>query len=203
MAQTETFLGKLTKQRDAIGLRKMSTDSMDWFRKKVSLLGKSAFQRVMSDAQATNKMLARSPGIGFMYTFAYFAKWDETLPYWDRFPLIFIIGSYEDGFLGLNLHYLPPKLRAILLDALMAFASNKSMPTKVKINATYQTLKGFSKFDLVKPCVKRYLFSQLRSGIAKISSDEWEPAIFLPYESFVRSSNSGVWSDSIRGIRKK
>ena len=46
-------------------------------------------------------------------------KHKETLPFYDSFPLVIIIGKAKGGFLGMNLHYLPPTLRAKFLDALM------------------------------------------------------------------------------------
>ena len=47
--------------------------------------------------------------IGNMYMFRYEPKLKESLPYYDRFPIVFPIEPYSDGFLGLNFHYLYPK----------------------------------------------------------------------------------------------
>ena len=54
--------------------------------------------------------------IGRMYHFFYDPKHKKTLPYYDRFPLIFPFKSVRGGFLGINLHYLPLRLRAKLMD---------------------------------------------------------------------------------------
>ena len=64
-----------------------------------------------------------------MNMFFYDPKHKDTLPYYDRFPLSVIIGPAKGGFYGLNLHYLPPVLRAKMLDALMDIATIKSMMT--------------------------------------------------------------------------
>src|SRR4051812_30598339 len=60
--------------------------------------------------------------IGTMIMYFYDAKLKDVLPYWDQFPLVFPIEIYDDGFLGINLHYLPPMLRAKLMDALYTTA---------------------------------------------------------------------------------
>ena len=63
--------------------------------------------------------------IGSMQMFYYDPKYKETLPYYDRFPLSIIVKPAKGGFLGLNLHYLPPILRAQFLDALMETVTSK------------------------------------------------------------------------------
>src|SRR4051812_41636100 len=44
---------------------------------------------------------------GEMIFFMYDAKWKDKLPFFDRFPLIFPVEMYPNGFAGMNLHYLP------------------------------------------------------------------------------------------------
>ena len=65
--------------------------------------------------------------LGNMYMFNYLAKHADTLPYYDRFPLIFPINRAKGGFMGINMHYLPPILRAKLMDALYDTANNNTM----------------------------------------------------------------------------
>ena len=49
-----------------------------------------------------------------------------------RFPLVIVIDKAEGGFLGLNLHYLPPILRAKFLDALLDITSNDKYDESTK-----------------------------------------------------------------------
>ena len=58
------------------------------------------------------------PFPGRLCMFTYKAKGQKTLPYYDKFPLVFPIEIKNNGFMGLNLHYLPPPERAKLMDAL-------------------------------------------------------------------------------------
>lgn len=198
----DTLLKRLVARAQANDVKPWTDKSQKWFRDKVRLFGnKSTFDNVKRDAEKTNKTLQRDPGIGFMYTFAYKAKWDKELPYWDRFPLIFVISLYDDGFLGINLHYLSPRYRAVLMDKLLELANDSRYTNKTKLMISYQILNSASRYKLFKPCVKRYLYTQLQSQLIKITSDEWEPAIYLPTESFVRASKTKVWADSINKVK--
>ena len=51
---------------------------------------------------------------GRMYSFLYDPKWKNQLPYYDTFPLIFVVENEKDSFLGLNLHYLAPELLSLI-----------------------------------------------------------------------------------------
>ena len=68
------------------------------------------------------KQSGASPGDMVMYT--YNPKLKDVLPYYDAFPLTIVVGPAKDGFYGINLHYLPPKVRAIFLDKLNLIAFN-------------------------------------------------------------------------------
>jgi hypothetical protein len=134
--------------------------------------------------------------IGQMFFFFYDPKTKETLPYYDRFPLVIPIEMYDDGFLGLNLHYLDPGLRVMLLDRLMEFASNKNLDEKTKLRLSYDLIANASKLAMAKPCIKRYLFSHIQSRFINIAPSEWDIAVFLPAESFVGASKQKVWKES-------
>jgi hypothetical protein len=71
--------------------------------------------------------------IGKMYLFQYDPKHKATLPYYDTFPVIFPVDLAEGGFYGLNLHYLPIKLRAQLMNALYQLSSNTKYDDKTKL----------------------------------------------------------------------
>ena len=55
------------------------------------------------------------PQPGKLYAYMYDAKHKDTLPFWDKFPLIVYLGLGKQGtttlMYGLNLHYIPPKAR--------------------------------------------------------------------------------------------
>lgn len=138
---------------------------------------------------------------GNMYMFAYDAKHKDTLPYYDAFPVIFPVRLLNDGFLGINFHYLPPVLRAKLMDSLYTIVSDPKLTENAKIRLSYNYLRTLSQFKMFQPCLKRYLYSQFRSKFIYIAPETWDIALFLPLESFRGASNEQVWTDSKRMLR--
>jgi hypothetical protein len=140
--------------------------------------------------------LANKQLVGSMQMFYYQAKHRDKLPYFDAFPLVIVLGPAEKGFLGMNLHYLPPPLRAKFLDALMDITTNTKYNESTRFDVTYDMLKGAAKYKYFKPCVKHYLTAQVRSKFARIPAPEWEIATFLPTASWQGGSASQVYKDS-------
>lgn len=139
--------------------------------------------------------------MGNMYLFAYDPKHKETLPYYDRFPLIFPINKAKGGFLGINMHYLPPILRAKLMDQLYTVLNNKNFDETTRLRASYNILNGAAKFKEFKPTIKHYLNAHVRTKPAYINPTEWDIALFLPTQKFVGASATQVYADSRRIIR--
>jgi hypothetical protein len=139
--------------------------------------------------------------IGDLILFQYDAKLKDKLPYWDRFPVVFPINFYKDGFLGINLHYLPPLYRAQLMDALYNIRNNQNMDETTVLNVSYEILKGASQFKSFKPCVKRYLYHHITSHWLIIAPEAWEPVLFLPIARFQKANQQRVWDDSLKRIQ--
>lgn len=170
-----------------------TADARDWFRETASSVGTVNTQRLMSSGR---DRLAARPYPGRMYCFMYDAKHKGTLPYYDKFPLIFPIGPAENGFMGINLHYLPHTFRARLMDALYETANNKKYDETTKLRISYDILSKASKFKYFKPCIKHYLNTQVRSRFLYITPEEWDIALFLPTERFQGARKDKVWKDS-------
>jgi hypothetical protein len=155
-------------------------DSTDWF------IGKARSAAGYRKKILSNTDRARdSTVIGKMYFFAYDPKFKNTLPMYDRFPLVFPIEGYSDGFLGLNLHYLAPAQRTTLLNMLSGFSSNQRLDKTTKLRLSYDLLSQTKKLaSASRPCIKRYLFSQVRSDFIEITAAEWYKAIELPVAMF-------------------
>lgn len=124
--------------------------------------------------------------IGKMYFFVYDPKFKKTLPVYDKFPLVFPIEPYSDGFLGLNMHYLSVPERRGLLGKLSEFANNKKFNETTRLSLSYDLLQASKNLSqLSRPCIKRYLFSHVRSPFIEITANEWNKVIELPVELFV------------------
>jgi hypothetical protein len=137
---------------------------------------------------------------GMMYLFMYDAKTKNVLPYFDRFPLIFPFRRVQQGFLGINLHYLPYMLRARLMDSLYDTLNNDKMDETTKLRINYGILNSAAKFRFFKPCVKHYLNNQVKSRFLLVNPQQWETALFLPLERFEGATKQQVWKDSRRKI---
>ena len=61
---------------------------------------------------------------------------------------------------------------------------------------SYDLLNKTSKLSAFKPCYKKYLTKHIKSRISEISATEWEIAIFLPTEQFVKKGKNSIWKDS-------
>ena len=165
----------------------------DWFREKVKQASASARMRAVTPAQLLKRQEEGSATLGKMLFYKYDPKFAKKLPYWDMYPLVFPFEKAKGGFYGLNLHYIPPRDRAVLMDELKEYATNNKYDATTRLKITYDLLKGFGR---AVPCVKRYLGSNVQSNTVRINADEWEIAIFLPVERFQKQKKSVVWNDS-------
>lgn len=140
--------------------------------------------------------LTTKPMVGSMYMYYYDPKHKATLPYYDRFPLVFPYRKVAGGFMGINLHYLPLMYRAKLMDALYDVANNDKFDETTKLKMNYSILNSSSKFKYFAPCVKHYLNEHLRSRFLYVYPSEWDIALFLPTERFVGATKQKVWQDT-------
>ena len=191
---------KIADKGTAAGITDTNTaDARNWFRSSARKINTVNDKRIMGDRERlTNKMSRYS--IGRMFMFYYDPKTKDQLPYWDRFPLIFPIELYPDGFLGINLHYIPPLMRARLMNALYLTTNNKLFDDTTRLRINYNILKSASRFKYFQPCVKRYLFSHVRSRYYYVAPNEWDMALMLPTERFVGAQKAKVFRESSRMI---
>jgi len=194
----EIFNRVLTQAQRAGISKQKSIESLSWFRKKIA-----GDYKTVAGSEIVNSKTAKYADvveIGKMYCFFYEAKTADTLPYWDKFPLIFPIGPAPKGFYGLNMHYLPPLLRAKLMDVLYGYRNNSHFDASTKLVLSYKTLAAASKAKAFQPCLKRYLNNQVASKFVEIESTEWPVALFLPMEQFQKASAEHVWNESRRKV---
>ena len=171
----------------------------EWYRsaegKLMSNITPGVFEKRTDEARKVSSM-----EFGYMYAFKYDPKTKNDLPYYDTFPLIFPVRMDSDGFLGINFHYLPPVLRAKLMNALYSTLTNKKYDDTTKVKISYSILQSASKYRYFKPMLKKYLRSHVRSQFLEIQVNEWDMAIFLPTESFRKADTGRVWEESRKQI---
>lgn len=179
----------------------LGRESMKWFTAKVAQLRSPASLRrgiTRESDRVVSKFLK-----GGMYFFYYDPKLKKELPYYDSFPLVLVLERYPDGFLGLNLHYLPVNVRIKFLSKLASFGAITNDSDEIKrIQITYDILSTASRFKEFRPCLKKYLYSHLSSRILAVQPNEWEAATYLPTQQFHGAQPNKVWKDSENKIRK-
>jgi hypothetical protein len=178
-----------------------TAEAREWYREQAKTVAKSRAQgdkliREMGRDRYENRFR-----LGHMYMFAYDPKHKETLPYYDRFPLIFPINKAKGGFLGINMHYLPPVLRAKLMDALYDTVTGEQYDENTRLKVSYRILSNATKFKEFKPTVKHYLTAHVRTRLVYINPSEWDIALFLPSAQFVGATRTQVYNDSRKIIR--
>ena len=177
------------------GITPRTQESRDWFRKRVQRLTRVNRDKLMREEEIIQR---GTPLIGSMMMFFYDPKWKEKLPYYDTFPLVLPVEKAPGGFRGLNLHYLPPILRAKFLDNLLDITNNKKYDETTRFTLTYRLLSGASKYRYFQPCLKHYLTEHVKSRFGIVPSPEWEIATFLPTASWKKAAAGRVYSDSRR-----
>lgn len=155
--------------------------SLAWYRSAVkaeSSKYKKNFKKYILDEKADRNGFATEQDanelrkytvMGHMYMFEYKAKM-RWLPYYDRFPLVYVIKSGKTEFWGANLHYLSPKKRII---------------------ATRKLMQG--RIDIPKKCFHKYLHAHVDGLYLDLAATEWDTAILLPTADFVKDLNGMVF----------
>lgn len=164
----------------------------DWYRKevkKLSLKFKNNEEKLESDERRDRtddvdnrdeNQLRRYARVGRLYLFEYKAKM-KYLPYYDTFPLVYVIKGNADHFFGANLHYLHPKKRMLVIDKLKE-----------------------DRIDIPRVCFHKYILDNVDGFLLDLAIDEWNTAIHLPVEHFVRErgkvlvpyKSSDVWKET-------
>ena len=172
----ETLFEKITKKTEG------EKRSLSWYRAAVKseskLYAKDASRYISAERRDSTgdkkeqdqNMVRRYVVAGHLYMFEYKAKM-RWLPYYDRFPLVYVIKSNQNEFFGANLHYLPIKRRILVVNKLLKY----------------------NRIEIPKKCFHKYLHSHVDGFYLDLASDEWDTAILLPTEDFVKDVNGHVF----------
>ena len=167
------------------GVRK----SANWYRNAVGSIANTVTARKLYNQGKINQR----PSGGRLNLFFYDPKFKEKLPYYDTFPLVLPLEAIRGGFLGINFHYLSPMVRFNLLNQLQRFATNNKFDSTTRLEVSYGKVGGFSR---VKPTIKKYLYSHVRSGFMRVDLQDAPTAVYLPVQQFKKRSASYVYGQS-------
>ena len=174
---------------------KADQSARKWFRAQLQKLR----VRVPAALRKNAGDLERTVKIGHMYMFFYDPKNKSRLDYYDKYPLAIVVGRNSDGFSALNLHYIQPKHRAMLINNLRPLLS-PHIKLMDRVSISYSILKQTARYMFFKPCFKHYLSKNIKSRLLLIEPADWEIAIFLPTEQFRKVSKDSVWKESRKNI---
>lgn len=192
-------LTSLSLEKSVLEQQILSRESVQWLTQKILELKRpgSIPNTIKREEFRNTKRFV----LGGLYYFFYDPKGKDDLPYYDTFPLVLVLEKYPDGFLGLNLHYLPIKYRVAFLGKLLQLGKFNEDGDPVKIKVTYDILNATKRFKEFRPCIKRYLMPHIKSKILAVQPNEWEVATFLPVHQFKKAKPKEVWEDSIKEIK--
>ena len=162
--------------------------SVEWFKNKIAEFGKPGALDLIRDGKRSKKVF-----FGRLNMFFYDPKFKATLPYYDRFPLVLPLKGTNNGFIGINFHYLPISLRIRLLDRLVDFSNNTRFDESTILDVNYDKVKNIK---LVRPTIHRYISGRVKTDFRRIDADEFTVATLLPVARFSKAPISKVYSDS-------
>lgn len=201
---TKSILTTLSDEKLAAQYNTMSRESLNWLLKRIQDLRNPAnlARPLTREKHRYTRPSDRQKFLmGGLYYFYYDPKTKDDLPYYDKFPLVMPLKREPDGFIGLNFHYLPIRHRIIFMKKLLPFAIYNDEDEIKRIRVTYPILDSSSRFKEFRPCIKKYLYSNIKSRILSVEPQEWDIALYLPIHQFKKSPVKNVWRESVEQIR--
>ena len=142
----------------------VKTEAFQYLKAPQRMVQEEQAERQGTLTEQDENELRSYPVVGHLYFFEYKAKFKNKLPYFDSFPLVYVVKASRGEFWGANLHYLSPKRRVWCIKRLME-----------------------GRIDIPRNCFHKYLNSYIDGYLLDLASDEWATAILLPVENFVRN----------------
>ena len=201
---TKSILTTLSDEKLSAQYPTMSRESLNWLFKRIQNL-RNPVNLVRPLTRETQRFTRPSDRqkflMGGLYYFYYDPKTKDDLPYYDRFPLVMPLKRDPEGFIGLNFHYLPLRYRITFMKKLLNLAIYNDEDEIKRIRITYPILDSSSRFREFRPCIKRYLYTNIKSRILAVEPQEWDVALYLPIQQFKKAPVKTVWQDSLQEIK--
>ena len=191
-------MANILEQIDQIGkASKNEIKPASWYKDQIRQLGLNTIdtQRLMKEGKLTSRALP-----GFMYLFKYDPK-DKNIPYYDMFPLVIPFRRVNEGFVGINFHYLPYPIRLNILKEFEKYASDKNLNERTRVRLNYRLIERSRVFRFVSPAIRRYSNQQLRTRLLNIPFNDWQVASQLPVQKFRKATMETAIRDSIKKFR--
>ena len=205
----QSYLDKFNKATKG-SIDRNTVDSADWFRKRLSKdLNPNRMSLINSHGDYNTRKGTEKSLIGRLYYFKYLAHvpGDPELPIYDQFPMVFIFNTSKssDGdnlIHALNVHYLQPKMRGILLYKLLKLKNNKTWGNRTKLKLSWELIKAHVDHNMYKHAVKAYRVDRIKSRLIEIIPKDWEIAVFLRLEKWVHISDDVIYASDVRKVHR-
>ncbi len=191
--------------RDAVNAPTDGEAALKWMQLAISQLYEDADLSVEERFLRDEKRLISTSGFkrpGEMFMFNYEPRTRSKLEFYDTFPLIYLVKVEPGKLHGLNLHYLPPKIRTLFFMNLQQLRTGIGTEARLgKLDISI--LKASNRYKYFRPCYRVYSMKRINSRMLKIPAEDWPIAIQLPLERFKKTSKYNVWTDSRRTIAQR
>lgn len=143
--------------------------SRDWYREQLAqklpknIITDESSDEVGDELERDRNITTTFPRLYNLMFYQYKAKWRRDLPFYDKYPLAFVLEKDARSFFAVNLHYYSPEER---LGIAMSLAEDR--------------IPRFTKG------AHKYLLSEVRSPYLVLAQQEWQTMCLLPVEEFVR-----------------
>jgi len=191
--------------RDAVDAPTDGEAGLKWMELAISQLYEDADlsveERFLRDE---NRIISKSgfKRPGEMYMFNYEPINRSKLKFYDTFPIIYLLKVEKGALHGLNLHFLPPKLRYLFFLNLQQLRTGVGDEARLG-KLDYGVLASSNRYKYFRPCYRKYLIKRINSRMLKIPAEDWSIAVSLPLERFKKTSKYSVWTDSRRMITQR
>ena len=179
----DTIFDTIKEEKESYKLSNGENPSYIWFNEKV----KELISISESPSELLSKWERRANKIQLyrFNMFFYDAKTKKTLPYFDMFPLVFPLRRFGDSFTGINAHYLPPAFREDFFNIYNRFAVNDEFDETTLYRMTWSKI---SRFKIMRPLIRKYSLTNIKSRFLVLNADEVPTALALPLTRLVKTN---------------
>lgn len=181
-----------------------SKEALNWFRSRISKDVSLSAKKLLNSDYKRKQATQSTQLLGKLFLFQYKAETaghKETQTY-DMFPMVFFFNSVRKNgktvLYGLNTHYLLPKQRQVLLEALLKIRSSKRLTANTRIKMTWDVIKAVVDAPIYEKAVHAYRTDRFVTSLTEVPAMDWNVAVFLNLQKFVHIRGENVYRTDIR-----
>lgn len=170
------------------GIKQLTIDSLLWFEREV----KKNIQTSTYSSVAKFGVQKEKFAVGQVVLYKYDPKYRDELPYYDTMPLIIVTRITKKGWYGINLHYLPNRIRSWIMNQLYEVNTKKSMLERDRMRMSWaialKAAQAVGSTKRLEHAIKQYLGSHVKSVPMVINPEAWDMVIHLPLARFKKGT---------------